>query len=157
MKIQLKKKDTWKAYLTIGIILLILIIGYFVYFFHYNCDTRGCFQAHQKDCAKTRFVDDQEDNIWEYFIEGREGDKCKINVKLVKIKKGSIDKQQLEGEEMDCYLPLGSLVSPESDISRCHGILKEEMQDLIIRRLHSYIISNVGEIGKELEAIINNS
>jgi hypothetical protein len=55
---------------------------------------------------------------------------------------------------MDCYLPLGSLVSPESDISRCHGILKEGMQNLIIRQLHTYIVENVKDIGSELENII---
>jgi len=30
-------------------------------------------------------------------------------------------------------------------------LLKEEMQAIIIKRLHNYIVDNLGEIGEELE------
>jgi hypothetical protein len=154
VEIQFKKKDNWKAYLTIAIIVFGLAAVYFLYFFSYNCSDLTCFHSHQEQCAKTTFISDQEDTTWKYFISGEEDEKCKINVEIINIKKGSVGKQKLEGNDMDCFLPLGSLVSPESDISRCHGILKEEMQNLIIQQLHTYIVENVQDIGSELDNIV---
>ena len=154
VEVQFKKRDNWKAYLTISVIIVGLVAAYFLYFFSYTCNDTACFRSHQYQCAKTTFVNDQEDTTWQYFIVGKEGNDCVINVKILNIKKGSANKQILEGEDMDCYLPLGSLVSPESDISRCHGILKEGMQNLIIQQLHTYIVENVKDIGSELENII---
>lgn len=149
-----KKKGNWKAYLIIGIIILLIATIYFTFFFYYSCDTLGCFQGHQKDCAKTKFINEKEDTTWKYTIQGKESDKCKINVEVLVIKKGGADKQKLEGKNMDCYLPLKSIITPESDLARCHGELKEDMQSLIIQKLHSYIIDNVEEIDEELEKII---
>lgn len=150
-----KKSDNWKAYLTIAVILLLIVVIYFLYFFHYNCDDLSCFYGHQEQCVRTSFINDQQDTTWEYYIRGEEDGKCVINVKVLKIKAGTADKQKLEGLDMDCYLSLGSISSPESDISRCHGTLKEEMQNLIIQKLHAYIVESVGEIGKELEGLEN--
>ncbi len=154
MGITLKKRDNWKAYLTIAIIVLVLITGYFLYFFTYTCDDLSCFYAHQEKCARTTFINDKTDTTWEYLIKGREGDSCLVNVKVLNIKKGSATKQKLEGKDMDCLLPLGSAVAPESDIARCHGVLKEEMQNLIIQQLHTYIVENVKDISGELDNII---
>ena len=154
MEIKFKKSDNWKAYLTIAIIVIGLISIYFLYYFSYSCDDLACFHAHQEQCAKTTFINDQEDTTWKYFMQGKEGDLCKINVEVLNIKKGSANKQKLEGKDMDCFLPLGSLVSPESDIARCHGELKEEMQNLIIQQLHTYIVDNVQGIGEELDNLV---
>ena len=151
--IKLKKSDNWKAYLIIGIIILLIAAVYFTFFFYYSCDDLGCFQSHQKACVKTKFISDEEDTTWKYTIQGKEGEECEINVEVLVIKKGSADKQKLKGKSMDCYLPLGSIISPESDLARCHGELKEDMQNLIIQKLHSYIIENVEEIDEELESI----
>jgi len=150
----IKKGGNWKAYLIIGIILLLLAAVYFTFFFYYKCDDLACFQAHQKECSKTKFVKDSEDTVWKYTIEGKEQGKCLINVETIMIKKGAIENQKLEGKSMDCLLPLASLSSPESDIERCHGELKEEMQNMIIQKLHSYIIENVEEIDEELEKLL---
>jgi len=154
MKIELKKKDNWKAYLTIAIIVIGLLAFYFVYYFSYSCDDLPCFYSHQEECVRTSFVNDQEDTTWEYFIEGKEGNACKINVKALNIKKGSASKQKLEGKDMNCFLPLGSVAAPEADIARCTGPLKEEMQNLIIQQLHAYIVDNVQEISSELDNLV---
>ena len=55
---------------------------------------------------------------------------------------------------MDCYVPLGSIVSPESNLAECHGLLKEGLQETIINKLHAYIVKNVGQIGEELQKAI---
>ena len=151
--ITLKKRKNWKAYIIIGVIIVLLAAIYFTFFFYYSCDDMACFQAHQEKCVKTKFINDEQDTTWKYTIRGKEGGTCRINVEALTIKKGDIDKQKLEGKEMDCYLPLGSIVEPESDLARCTGELKEDMQNLIIQRLHAYIIENVDEIDEELEQL----
>ena len=100
------------------------------------------------------FINDEEDITWQYFIKGDKDARCVVNVKVLKVKKGTVDKEKLVGKDMDCYIPLGSAISPDSDISRCHGILKEELQNMVIQKLHSYIVENLGEIGEELEKVI---
>jgi hypothetical protein len=55
---------------------------------------------------------------------------------------------------MDCYLQIGDISLPESDLTKCHGRLKEELQEIIIENAHRYIIENIGEINKELNKTI---
>jgi len=144
---------------TIGIIFFLIVIVlavaiYFTFFFYYKCDNISCFKAHQQNCDKTKFNNDLEDATWQYKIKGKKAGQCVIYVKFLQVKKGEIDLQKLEGKDMVCFLPLGSSDAPESDLSKCHGILKEEMQNLIIQKLHSYITSNLGQISSELEQVI---
>jgi len=149
-----KKKDQWKAYVAIAIIILVLVAVYFSFYYYPKCDDLGCFYSYQKKCSKVSFVNDAEDTIWSYKIQGKQGGKCIVDVGVLAIKEGSLDKQVLEGLEMSCALPLGSNVAPESDIKRCHGVLKEELQSLIIKKLHEYIVENVQEIGAELDNVM---
>ena len=51
---------------------------------------------------------------------------------------------------MNCMLPLGVRMIPESDIGNCHGLLKEGLQDIIIKRLHTYLVENIGQINLEV-------
>jgi len=148
------RKGDWIAIISIILILLLGVAIYFTFFFSYSCDDLACFQAHQRKCAKTNFINDQEDLTWNYFIKGKDNGKCIINVKVLKIKQGTTDKEKLVGKDMDCFVPLGSAVAPESDISRCHGVLKEELQNLIVQKLYSYIVDNLGEISEELQKAI---
>jgi hypothetical protein len=64
-----------------------------------------------------------------------------------------LDRTELEGQSMNCLVPLGSSAAPEADISNCHGILKEELQEMIINKLHAYVVDNLGEIGDELAGV----
>ncbi len=136
------------------LILIVLAVAvYFTFFFYYKCDDVACFRAHQEKCSKTKFLSNAEYADWGYKINGKKDEKCEINVEIVKIRQGNVDKLALEGKSMNCLLPLGSINPPENDISKCHGDLKEEMQNLIIQKLHSYILDNLGEIGAELNNI----
>ncbi len=137
------------------LILIILVVAvYFTFFFYYKCNDIACFRAHQEKCSKTKFVNNVENAEWQYQIKGKEDGQCEINVKINKINQGDVDKLGLEGKSMNCFLPIGSINSPESDISNCHGELKEEMQSLIIQKLHAYIIKNLGQISEELNKAI---
>jgi hypothetical protein len=138
------------------ILLLVLIAVAIIYFLTHKkvCKDNACFMDNMQKCSKAEYLNDAPDAAWLYAIDGRvaeDGDKlCKINVKLVAIKKGSVEMRQIEGLDMDCYLPLGFIGTPHYDLSKCHGNLKEGMQDMIINKLHSYILENIGRISEEL-------
>ena len=51
----------------------------------------------------------------------------------------------------------GLIVYPEKDLGVCHGRLKEELQGIIIKRLHTYIVDNIGEIDETLDLIVQGS
>ena len=49
--------------------------------------------------------------------------------------------------------PKGIPIYPEKDLSKCHGRLKEELQAIIINKLHTYIIENIGEFRGNLTSV----
>ena len=144
------KRSDWIAIGIIVIIILSILGLYFTFYYSYKCENLECYLSHQKDCSKTTFIRDSKETTWKYFVKGKANGNCEVDVKVLKVKQGSADKKKLEGKAMTCLIPLESTVLPESDISKCHGELKEEMQNLIIQKLHSYIVENLGEIGEEL-------
>lgn len=137
-------------------VIVIILIGaiYFTFYFSYTCKDMACFKAHQRECSRTKFTNDESDIVWKYKIIGQENKACEISVEVVKIKKGSTDKKRLEGKEMVCYLPFGNDDNPETDISNCQGGLKEELQEMMIEKLHLYVIENIGSISDELKKAV---
>jgi hypothetical protein len=142
----------------IALIIIILIIAstaiYLTFSHVEKCKNLSCWETKLEKCSKASYIQDNTDITWKYTIKGKQNNECKVEVKLVQIKQGLSETQVLEGKSMDCYLPLGALVSPESNPTICHGNLKEEMQTLIIEKLHQYILENVGEISEELKTIV---
>lgn len=136
------------------IVLIAIVAIYFTFFFSYKCEDIACFQAHQEKCSKTEFINDDKAITWAYKINGKKDGKCEINVEILQIKEGSLDKKVLEGKSMNCYLPIGSKSFPEKDISVCHGLLKEEFQDIMLKNAHKYIVENIGEINAELNKVV---
>jgi hypothetical protein len=146
----MKKRVSWLL-----IVLIIVVVGvYFLFFYTKKCNDAACFNSALIKCKKTSYISDAEDGSWFYSIKGKEEETCKVNVKMLQLKRGTIEMSSLQGKDMDCYLPLGIVTSPQEDLDRCHGILKEEMQKIIITRLHNYIVGNLGDIGEELEKAI---
>ncbi|MBD3247541.1 hypothetical protein GF378_02890 [Candidatus Pacearchaeota archaeon] len=147
---KLKKSDKI-ALAIIGLIVIIMIAMYFTFYYYHTCEDMSCYVAHQKECSRTRFVNDAENTVWEYLIKGTTNGKCEINVKVLRVKTGDVSQKKLEGKEMTCYIPKGSKSLPEADIAMCNGKLKEQLQNMIIQKLHTYILENLGEIGQELQ------
>lgn len=151
--------------IVLGILVILGIAVYFTFLFNYNCEDNDieCFRSHQAKCLKTEYISDDIDVTWEYDIKGKKDNICEIDVKIVKVKGGMIENKRLEGKEMTCSVMYGSTEPPESDTSKCKGELKEEMQALIIQKLHAYIVSNLGQIDSNLNSMdivkegINNS
>ena len=63
--------------------------------------------------------------------------------------------EKLSGFNMVCTFPEGISTYPERDIERCHGRLKEELQKIVINRLHKYLIENLGEIEENLDIFVS--
>jgi len=131
----------------LSVVALIVLIAavYFTFFFYYKCDDLACFKAHQIECSKTKFINDLESTTWLYTIEGDKGKKCVIDVEILQVKEGTLDRKFLEGTSMQCSLLKGSIDSPEGDLTLCNGLLKEGIQELIIKNTHSQIVSNLEE------------
>jgi len=149
----MKKKKLITLILAVVLVLALAVAIYFTWFFSYSCDDLACYREHQEKCLKTKFLNDANDVTWLYYIQGKSKGKCEIKVTALQIKEGATDKIVLQGKSMLCVLGMGDKTNPESDISRCSGELKEELQNLIIQNLHRYIIENLGEIGDELKGI----
>src|SRR3989344_8512219 len=150
-----KKESSGRVKIIIWSIIIILFIAiYFTFFYSYKCKSLACFKEHQRRCnlisSKTIFTNDGDEATWFYHIRGQVKDECKVYVKFIHLKKGDASFTELEGRSMDCYVPIGSEVAPESDITKCHGELKEGLQEEMIKKLHKYIVSNLGEISEEL-------
>ena len=117
--------------------------------FHYNdCKDWSCFYSNLAKCSKADFAGGT-DMIFDYKILGVKDGRCDVNVKLLQGELNNQESQTLEGKEMICSLPEGEEMLPESNLMNCHGILKEELQDRIITKLHSYIVENLGQINLE--------
>lgn len=138
--------------ISLSILAVILLIAgiYFTWFFTYTCTTMECFQANQIKCAKATVLRETDTTRWSYIIKGKQNNLCVIEATVLKVKEGQIDRINLEGNSMDCSLPLGSKVFPESDLDKCHGILKEEIQQIIITNAHAQIIANIGKVSGEV-------
>ncbi len=149
-----KKKKRVGIALVILIIALVIFTGYFLFFYERQCKDSECFVEAMQNCRPVSWIRADDQASWLYVIKSSaKNDACKIEVKLLEVKQGTIDSEKLEGEEMLCIAQKGETRFPEKDISRCTGVLKEDMQDLIIQRMHNYLLENVGEIKQEFGGI----
>ena len=136
-----------------GVIILIigLIAVYCSFFYTKNCSDTTCFNNAISSCTKAYFLEDSKEAAWQYSIKGKSSDSCVIAVKLLQIKEGNQDLAGMEDSSMTCSIELGTISRPQENLENCHGLLKENMQDLMIRRLHNYIAANLGQISDELK------
>ena len=114
-----------------------------------TCENQTCFQDYLKDCKKANYINTGQ-MIFQYSILGKSNNQCQVNVKLLQGDLKNQDSIKLEKSEMICNLPLNTIMNPESDISLCHGALKEGLQELIIQKLQIYIVQNLGKMNADL-------
>jgi len=158
-----KKKEVKKInYKSILIIFCIIMLVFFFwrYFLVYTkCERWDCFNDNLKKCSRARFIGGSE-MIFEYNILRKFDGKCVVNVTLLQGELNNQDSKKIEGKSMECRLPLGIVMLPESNIGYCSGMLKENFQELFINKLHIYIAQNLGRINLEVldpRKIINQS
>lgn len=141
----------------VGMALIVLVLAlvvfslWFLFFYAKPCDSEECFVNAMVNCKRVSLVREDSQASWLYTIRGSEKDLCNVEVKLLKIKQGNMDSENLQGKKMSCLVQKASSQFPEKDISKCTGVLKEELQNIIIKRMHNYLLENVGEIQQEFE------
>jgi len=150
----MKKSRKGIKILSILILIVLIVAVYFTFFFYYSASDLADYFSKQEKCARTKFVNDAEETTWKYVIKGKQDGMCEVEVVALQIKKGTADRTVLQGKSMTCLVALDSNKNPEKDLARCHGELKEELQNLIIQELHKYIVDNLGDIGEELNKVI---
>jgi hypothetical protein len=142
-------------FVVVGILILLTLLGlYFVSNYVESCETFECFQGNLNGCTKANYVNEEPEASWGYEIKGYAGNECQINVKLLQVKQGELNLEDLEGFDMDCFYQPGFVSYPEKDLEKCHGRLKEELQTRVIERLHSYILENLGKVDSGLNSAI---
>jgi hypothetical protein len=143
----------WKlTALVIGIIVL-LGFAFYLMFDSKECYDLGCFQNSMINCRLATYINEEPEASWKYDIRGDEDDLCEIEVTLLAAKHGSLKLKKYEGHSMGCFYGLGVWTYPEKELVNCHGRLKEDLQEIIINNLHSYVVDNIGEINEELGQI----
>ncbi len=141
-------------FILISAIIIVGIIALFATLFYSpRCSDVKCWDERLKACSRATYINEPIDVTWKYSILGNRGENCEVKVQLIEIKRGLKETEPLKGKEMTCLLPLGFRVNPESDINKCTGPLKEEMQDLIIQRLHGYILENIGQLSQNITGL----
>ena len=143
---------TWSKLIAFVLLVVVVLFVWSVFFNYEDCKSRNCFNDNLKSCDKARFVGG-DNMIFEYVINGKSGGECEVAVTLLQGELNNAESLKLENQEMNCFLPLGAVVVPESDIDVCHGLLKEGLQDLVIKKLHTYLVQNLGRLNLELTDI----
>ena len=144
------------AYVLLAIICLLFAIKY-TFFYIPKCETFGCFINYMKKCEGAKFVNDDIEATWKYVISGnKDKEVCEVEVTLLQPKSGELGIERLGGYSMTCVFQRGAYAYPERDLDKCHGLLKEEMQDIIIKKLHTYVINNLNRLDNNLEAASKN-
>ncbi len=129
-----------------GAVIALFIFAIFGNFIYYkNCDSLECFDDYLVRCSRAKFID-RGNMSFEYKIQGQERDECLVNVRLLRGDLSNQDSLVLQDKSMKCGLPVGVVMRPVDDISLCHGLLKEGLQDLIIKKMHTYIVQNLDRI-----------
>jgi len=150
-----KKSKHWP----IAAIILVAIVGiifsvYYIFIYSNVCQDDICFSESLVKCKRTIYIKDNTETITQYSVEGKKSGDCSVNVKILQIKQGALELVKIEGGEMDCLMPLGAYALPEDNIQNCHGTLKEGIQEIMIQRMHSQLIENIGEIGEEVTKVL---
>ena len=149
------RKIYQRAIIALFILSLFMILIAAFYFFVYfkPCNDKACFIDSLRKCKRVAFVKEDAEAAWLYrIISNTENQNCNVEITLLKVKEGDLDSERLQAKKMICITPKTGVDSPEKDVSKCSGLLKEEMQTIIIERLHSYILQNIGEIKKGFES-----
>ena len=144
-----KNKLVLRIILVVAILVILGVLIWMNFFHAKKCESQECFDFALRDCKRAQFVK-QGDISMKYLILGKNGDECKVYMMVLGVNIAEVDEARLVGKSMFCLVPLGVVIEPESQIDNCHGLLKEELQDMIIENLHRQIVQNLGEINGDL-------
>jgi len=149
-----------KILLTAIIMIIIIVLGIFIYFLFFRTtkcqiNDETCFSSSIINCERASFIRENEEFVTSYNILGKSESGCEITVSIIQVKKGLNELSVLEGKSMNCNVPLGlNIQKPEEDIKNCQGLLKEEIQNIIIQKIHSQLIENMVQIREDITKVL---
>jgi len=149
---EFRLKKLKKRVLIALVILIVFLVVYsiwFLFFYTRPCPDGNCFYKAMIESKRVSWIKSDEKATWLYTILGSRGDKSRIEVRLLEIKQGSEELEGLKDKKMVCEVIKGDVRPPEEDIYYCSGPLREEIQEILIQRMHNYLLQNVGEIKQE--------
>ncbi len=155
---------TWqKILITATAVLIIVIAAFVIGMVKKECRNDACFKESLERCSTAKYLQLENYNYYQWVIDGKKGENCKMDVKLVRMAVGTpVDKIKLfEGKGMKCLVPLDVLKKTDSSkveniLNYCTGPLKEAVYQSIIERLYTVIIANLGSAIKELDKTIKS-
>jgi hypothetical protein len=142
-----------KKYVKGLLALVTVIIGaiaIYLTFVPQTCVNFECFAREMERCSPATYVSEEFEATWNYRIRGVELNDCVIEVTLLNAKEGDLGLRELEGESMSCFYPRKTVAYPDKNLDFCHGILKENLQGIVIEKLYSYVVSNLEPLRDEL-------
>lgn len=138
----------------VTILLLLLIGSYFTFFYTIKCNNQQCFIESLRKCSKSSFVNEPDFTTWKYAIKGKENRNifCVVEVTAQSINSTDEETKSLEGKSMTCSIPLeiSGTFFPEDRLEYCHGLFKEGLQEILLKRMNEYVIQNIGEINQSI-------
>jgi len=123
---------------------------------NYEKDCRtdmSCFNDAMELCVPANVISEEEGNIFEYKIRGKEERSCLTTITINQVNSASGQEviDLFEGKSMTCLVPKGTRVGETNDVlDYCSGPLKESMYELIIQKMYTVVIQNLGETISEL-------
>ena len=138
----------------IAIVFVLAILAQLNFFSKTKCSEEGCFRSSLVACNRAVYQSEEEEATWLYEVKGESKEGCLVKVKLLYLKKGTVDMESLAEKEMTCEVPLETYLKPQDNLEYCHGELKEEIQSLLIKKMHDYIIKNLRQISAELNKTV---
>ena len=140
---------TLKTGVVVFSVLAIIFLAFaarYTFFYSESWETAECFLSNLRECSRAVFVNDQAEATWKYKIKDEISNECEIEVTLLQHKTNDLELNSLVGKSMTCSLEKGVADYPEKYLDKCHGILKEEMQGVMIKKLHAYLLDNLDEV-----------
>ena len=137
------------------LVLVVLVgVGYFMFVGKTNCINFSCFQEKMSECDRASYVNENPEADWKYVVKGFSKGQCEVKVTLLSAKEGILEIDKAEGHSMTCFYEKGVGTYPEKDLGKCHGRLKEELQAIVIDKLHAYLVENLDGANAALSEVL---
>lgn len=144
-----------------GILLALFVAGYYTGYFRKDCgQDKNCFQEYVKNCKPAQVAVIRNNNAYLYAVGNQLGKTCEVNIKALRVDAGAPQEfKNLEGKEMSCNIPKEQLAATNIDnfdnlLAYCHGPLKEGLYEVIIQRMYTLVVSQMGDIVKEAQKVL---
>ncbi|MEK6904072.1 MAG: hypothetical protein AABW87_00595 [Nanoarchaeota archaeon] len=142
------------TFMIIGLIFVAALVIYTSGVIKKDCGRdKVCFKEHFMECKTAKLISIKNDNVYSYTIGSSFGSDCNMYVRMERIALGSDPQfeKMLEGREMTCSIPRQQIREVDVDnlnsfIDYCQGELKEGLYELIIQRMYTLVVKELGSI-----------